>query len=70
MEIALVIGAIFAIILMMQYWFWLIVFFVGGLASFFALIASVIHFQILWALGFSLLTFIFYVAFAWVAENN
>lgn len=41
-----------ALLLVTQRWFWLILGFVGALASFFAMAASVIHFQILGAVGF------------------
>jgi hypothetical protein len=48
----LVIGVIF---LVTQRWFWLIASGLGVIASFFAMCASVIHFQILGAMGFLLL---------------
>lgn len=38
--------------LMTQRWFWALVGGLGALASFFAMAASVIHFQILGAMGF------------------
>lgn len=44
-----------ALLLITQRWFWTLVFFFAGLASLFAMIASVIHFQILGALGFFVL---------------
>ena len=44
--------ALVAIWLLTQRWFWLIGLSVAALASFFAMLASVIHFQILGALGF------------------
>lgn len=43
------------IVLMFQRWFWLAVFFFSGLASCFAMLASIFHFQILAALGFFIL---------------
>lgn len=46
---ALVVGVIF---LITQRWFWLIASGLGAIASFFAMCASVIHFQILGAMGF------------------
>ena len=47
-------GIIFAIALALasQRWFWILLFLVGGLASCFAMIASVIHFQIFAGVGF------------------
>ena len=38
--------------LMTQRWPWVFVFFIAGLASCFAMLASIIHFQILVAVGF------------------
>jgi hypothetical protein len=38
--------------LMTQRWFWVLVFFVAGLASCFAMLASIIHFQILGAASY------------------
>jgi len=55
MEIALVIIGILALLLLTQRWFWLLAFWFGGLISLFAMIASIIHFQILSALGFFVL---------------
>ncbi|RLL52747.1 hypothetical protein D8Y20_07020 [Mariprofundus sp. EBB-1] len=48
----LIIAVIIILLLVFQRWFWLLVFGIGGLASLFAMIASIIHFQILGALGF------------------
>lgn len=50
----IVLGLI-ALVLIAQRWFWVLVFFFAGLASLFAMIASIIHFQILGALGFFVL---------------
>ena len=55
MEWALVVIGIIALILMSQRWFWVLAFGLGALASFFAMVASVIHFQILAAMGFFIL---------------
>lgn len=55
MEIALIIAGIIALFLVTQRWFWLLVFGLSALASCFAMIASVIHFQILAAVGFFIL---------------
>jgi hypothetical protein len=40
------------LVLMTQRWLWVLVFFVAGLASCFAMLASIIHFQILGAVSF------------------
>ena len=50
----IVLGLI-ALFLITQRWFWVLVFFFSGLASLFAMIASIIHFQILAAIGFFVL---------------
>ncbi len=47
-----------AIFLVMQRWFWILVFGVSGLAAAFSTLASIFHFQILGALGFFFLTVI------------
>jgi hypothetical protein len=52
MDIWLIIAGLICLVLMVQRWFWLLVFGIGGLAACFALLASIIHFQILGALGF------------------
>jgi hypothetical protein len=51
----LIVAAAFAIYLMTRLWFWLWLFFLGALASAFATLASIIHFQILGAVGFFIL---------------
>ncbi|MBI4651652.1 hypothetical protein HY745_10285 [Candidatus Desantisbacteria bacterium] len=51
----LIIVGVVARFLIIQRWFWIIVLFFGGLASLFAMIASIIHFQILGALCFFVL---------------
>jgi hypothetical protein len=38
--------------LLFQRWFWMLAFFVGGLASCFSMLASIIYFQIFAAVGF------------------
>jgi len=54
----LVILGLGALWLATQRWFWALLFFVGALASFFAMAASIIHFQILGAVGFFFLMWI------------
>ena len=43
-------------------WFWVLTFGLGALASAFTVLASIIHFQILAAVGFTILTAILYGA--------
>ena len=50
-----------------HYWVWAVIFFISGLACIFAVIASVIHFQILAALGFTLLAVLLGVLHGFVA---
>jgi hypothetical protein len=54
----LIILGIIILFIITRRWFWLLVFWFGGLASLFAMIASIIHFQILGALGFFVLMWI------------
>jgi len=61
--------ALVAIWLFTRRWFWVITFWVAGVASLFAMIASVIHFQILGALGFLVLMFICSATAAAIAER-
>lgn len=44
------------IYLITRQWVWYLIFLLGTLASFFAMLASIIHFQILNAVGFCVLT--------------
>ena len=53
-----IIVGIIMLFLVTQRWFWLLAFGLSALASCFAMIASVIHFQILAAVGFFVLMFI------------
>jgi hypothetical protein len=39
------------LVLATQRWFWVLLFFTGGLAAGFAVLASIIHFQILFAVA-------------------
>lgn len=54
--------AMICIFLMLQKWFWILAFGVGGLASAFSTLASIFHFEILWALGFFFLMVICFFA--------
>jgi hypothetical protein len=55
---------------MFQRWFWVLVFGIGGLASCFALLASIIHFQILGALVFFFLMLISWGIATAIAEGG
>jgi hypothetical protein len=55
MEWLLVILLLVFVFLATQRWFWILALFLAGLAALFAMIASIIHFQILWAIGFFIL---------------
>jgi len=59
MENVLIFGfVVLAIVLIIQRWFWILVFGIGGLAAAFSTLASIFHFQILGALGFFFLAII------------
>jgi hypothetical protein len=63
MEITIVITLIVAAYLAFQRWFWILAGWLGGIASVFAMLASIISFQILGAMGFLILAGIcFFVA--------
>lgn len=47
--------------LLTQKWFWYVLLLLSCMGSFFAMIASVIHFQILGAVGFAVLTAVLYL---------
>lgn len=53
-----------AIYLVCQRWFWAMTLGLSALASVFAVLASIIHFQILAAVGFALLAWILSIALA------
>lgn len=65
--VAIIVGATL-LVLAFQPWFWLIAFFVAGLAALFAMLASIVHFQILAALGFFFLMFLCWAGMAFVAS--
>jgi len=70
MESALIWGFIIvALMLITQRWFWMLFFGIGGLAAAFSTLASIFHFQILWALGFFFLAIICYVIFVVAASS-
>jgi len=55
-SILIIIGLVVVFFLITQRWFWKLVFGLSTLASFFAMCASVIHFKIIGAVGFFILT--------------
>jgi len=61
-DIILIVVGLVVIGVMTQRWFWLFVFGVGGLASAFACLASIVQFEILWALGFFFLAVILFIS--------
>lgn len=46
-------------------WFWALTFFLCALGAFFSMLASVVHFQILAAIGFFFLASIFWGLMTW-----
>ena len=58
MEVILLVFGVLVVLLIFQRWFWILLFSLGVIASFFAMIASVIHFQIFGAIGFLILMLI------------
>jgi hypothetical protein len=60
MEILILGTVAIGIWLLFQRWFWLVSFAVAGLASCFAMLASIIHFQIVFALGYFFLMVVFW----------
>ncbi len=58
MKWTLIILGVLALLLLTQRWFWVLAFGFGGLAACFAMVASVIHFQIFAAMGFFILMLI------------
>lgn len=68
-EVAGLVLLIIGVLLVTQRWFWLLVFGLGTLASLFTVIASVVHFQILGAVGFFILTAILAVITSAIADG-
>jgi hypothetical protein len=52
-----------------QRWFWLLAFGISAIASAFSTLASIFHFEILWALGFFFLTIICGLFFQIIADD-
>jgi len=69
MEIVLIVIGILAILLLFQRWFWILLFGLSGLASCFAMLASIIHFQILGAIGFFILMMILWGITSAIADR-
>ena len=69
MDVWLIIAGLACFALIFQRWFWLLAFSISGLAACFALLASIIHFQILGALGFFFLMLICWGITSAIAEG-
>jgi len=70
MEWFLVILGIIALTMITSPGFWRLVFAIGGLASGFAMLASIIYFQILAALGFFILMCLLWTLAAAIAAGD
>ena len=68
-QVVLMVMLIGAIVLMFQRWFWVLVFGIGGLASCFATLASIVHFQILGALFFFFVMWVCWVLASAIADG-
>jgi len=62
--------ACLGIFLITRAWFWCFIFFLIALASGFSMLASIIHFQILAAIGLFFLTAISWLAFTLIYESK
>lgn len=70
MDMWLIIAGLVCLVLMSQRWFWVLLFGISGLAACFALLASIIHFQILGALGFFFLMLVCWGITGAIAEGS
>ena len=68
-NVVLVFLGIGFIFLLFQRWFWWLVFSIGGLASCFTMIACIIHFQILGAIGFYILMNVLWAISGAIADS-
>ena len=59
-----------AIFLITQRWFWSLALGLGALAAAFACLASIVHFQILGAIGFFVLACVLWIIYSAVAEES
>ena len=69
-QIIIVFVGIGVLWLMTKRWFWIALFFLGAVASLFAIVASLIRFEILSAIGFSFLMLICWVIGLAVASSG
>ena len=67
-QVTLALLGIGAVFLLLQRWFWVALLGLCFLAALFATIASVIHFQILGALGFAVLAWVLACCFSAVSS--
>lgn len=70
MGTGLIIVGLICLVLMLQRWFWLFVFGIGSVVSCFALLGSIIHFQLLGALGYFCLMLICWSIAKGIASAN
>lgn len=68
MTIVWLLLACLGIFVITRAWFWCITFFFFALASFFSMLASIVHFQILGAIGFFFAAAISWMILAWIVE--
>lgn len=64
LTVALIVGGYLAL----QRWFWVLLAWFSSIASLFAMVASIVSFQILWAMGFFVLAGACYLAACNIAE--
>ena len=56
--------------LLTRWWFWLLAFGIGAVAAAFSTLASIIHFQILWAMGYAFLLLICWIGFVFALATR
>lgn len=69
MAVWLILGCL-GIFLITRAWFWCLTFFLLALASFFSMLASIVHFQILGAMGFFFAASISWAVMSWIIESK
>lgn len=60
----------FGLFLATRAWFWCVAFLMAALASLFSMLASIFHFQILWAIGFFFLAIISWIIFMTIFDRK
>jgi|GEM_PF-2808242 len=61
----LICTACIGLILITRVWFWVLAFLLSSIAAFFSMLASIVHLQILGAIGFLLLGILLWNAMLW-----